>query len=410
MSLRAANPLQNQIDALDPARPERVSQLVDLILGDAVARSVSDVHFEPTHRSVEVRYRIDGVLQPAAVLTRELAPNVVARLKVKAELLTYRMDIPQEGRVQDSIVQHGVDMRVSTFPTIHGEKVVVRIFDPTGRTLDLEQLGMPVGVLGALKGMLRERTGAILLTGPSGSGKTTTIYACLRELVRSSSGGRHIVSIEDPVEQAIEGVSQSQARPGHEFDFARGLRSLLRQDPEVIMIGEVRDPETASIAVEAALTGHLVISTLHAGSACGVVNRLLEMGIEPYLLTSGLKAILNQRLVRRLCLQCRQPIGGAEMPKGPQSDVTGVTEFRSIGCVNCSMTGYHGRMLLAELLTLDDALRHAILDKSDTATLERVTASSLRMSLCSSAERAVATGDTTWDEIERVLGPRQTSQ
>jgi general secretion pathway protein E len=396
VTVRASNPLQNQIDALDPARPERVSQLVDVILGDATTRCASDVHFEPTHRSVEVRYRIDGVLQPTATLSRELAPNVVARLKVKAELLTYRMDVPQEGRILDSLQRYGVEMRVSTFPTIHGEKVVVRIFDATGKTLDLDQLGVPEDILEALKAKLRERTGAILLTGPSGSGKTTTIYACLRHLVESYSGGRHIVTIEDPVEQAIEGVSQSQARPGHEFDFARGLRSLLRQDPEVIMIGEVRDPDTASIAIEAALTGHLVISTLHAGSACGVVNRLLEMGIEPYLLTSGLKGILNQRLVRRLCTDCREPVWGADESKG----------FRARGCTQCSMTGYRGRMLLAELLTVDDALRHAILNRSDTATLEKATASNLKSSLCSSAERAVADGLTSREEIERVLGPQ----
>jgi type II secretory ATPase GspE/PulE/Tfp pilus assembly ATPase PilB-like protein len=406
MNARAANPLQQQIDSLNPTGPERVSQLVDVILSDAVARSASDVHLEPTHRSVEVRYRIDGVLQPAAAITRELAPNVVARLKVKAELLTYRMDIPQEGRVQDSIARHGVDMRVSTFPTIYGEKVVVRIFDPTGRTLDLDQLGLPGDVYEDLRAMLRQRTGAILLTGPSGSGKTTTIYACLRELVRSSNGGRHIVTIEDPVEQAIEGVSQSQARPGHEFDFARGLRSLLRQDPEVIMIGEVRDPDTASIAVEAALTGHLVISTLHAGSACGVVNRLLEMGIEPYLLTSGLTGILNQRLVRRLCGDCAQRVDShASSRELLESGCGKGSVFRAVGCPSCSMTGYRGRMLLAELLTLDNALRQAILDKSDTAMLERATASSVRKSLWSSAEHAVVSGQTSWEEIERVLGP-----
>ena len=398
-TVRAANPLQTQIDALDPTRPERTSQLVDLILADAVRRYASDVHFEPTHRSVEVRLRIDGVLQPAAVLTRELAPNVVARLKVKAELLTYRLDIPQEGRIQDSIKQHSVEMRVSTFPTIHGEKVVVRIFDPTGRTMDLEQLGLPAELLNSLQAMLRERTGAILLTGPSGSGKTTTIYACLRHLVRDSRGGRHIVTIEDPVEQAIEGVTQSQARPGHEFDFARGLRSLLRQDPEVIMIGEVRDPETASIAIEAALTGHLVISTLHAGSACGVVNRLLDMGIESYLLTSGLRGILNQRLVRQLCSACRQPVNG-EHPARERH------EHRAVGCEQCSETGYRGRMLLAELLTIDEPLRQAILDKSDTATLEAATSSSTRLSLWAAAEQAVADGVTTREEIDRVLGPR----
>ena len=235
---------------------------------------------------------------------------MVARLKVLAELLTYRVDIPQEGRIQDSHALYGADMRVSTFPTIHGEKAVVRLFDAAGRVLDLEQLGLSPDVERHLRTMLRERSGAIFLTGPSGSGKTTTIYACLRHLVRESGGGRHIVTIEDPVEQVIEGVSQSQARPGTEFDFARGLRSLLRQDPEVIMIGEVRDAETASIAIEAALTGHLVFTTLHAGSACGVVGRLLDMGIEPYLLTSGLKGILNQRLVRRRCSVCRPPDAG----------------------------------------------------------------------------------------------------
>jgi general secretion pathway protein E len=410
MNSRAENPLQCQIDALDPARPERVSRLVDVILADAVNRSASDVHFEPTHRSVEVRYRIDGVLQPTAVLSRELAPNVVARLKVKAELLTYRMDVPQEGRIQESVRQHGVEMRVSTFPTIHGEKVVVRVFDATGRTLDLDQLGLPDVILSDLRAKLLERTGAILLTGPSGSGKTTTIYACLRELVASSGGGRHIVTIEDPVEQVIEGVSQSQARPGHEFDFARGLRSLLRQDPEVIMLGEVRDSETASIAIEAALTGHLVISTLHAGSACGVVNRLLEMGVEPYLLTSGLRVILNQRLVRRLCNTCRQPIDAHnEASSTLDGSLMTSQEFRARGCPSCSMTGYRGRMVLAELLTLDDALRRAILEKSDTATLEKATTSAAQLSLRSSAEQAIRNGLTSSAEIERVLGPRAIS-
>jgi general secretion pathway protein E len=278
--------LQAQLDALARIGPERASRLVDTMLHEAVRRAASDVHLEPTHSAVEVRYRLDGVLHHVATLDRELAPNLVARLKVLAELLTYRVDIPQEGGIREDTGGCGIQMRVSTFPTIHGEKVVVRLFDPTGRLLDLEDLGLAPALLGAMTELLRERTGAILLTGPSGSGKTTTIYACLRYLVRTGGRGRHIVTIEDPVEQVLEGVSQSQARPGTEFDFARGLRSLVRQDPEVIMIGEVRDPETARIAVEAALTGHLVFSTLHAGSACGVIGRLLDMGVEPYLLTS----------------------------------------------------------------------------------------------------------------------------
>src|SRR5581483_8855023 len=227
--------LQSQLAALAVPGPERVTRVVDLVLADAVACGASDVHFEPTHRTLEVRYRLDGVLQKVAEFSRELAPNLVARLKVLAELLTYRIDIPQEGRLVEAAARYGVDMRVSTFPTIHGEKAAVRLFEAATRYLDLDQLGFTPDLLQALHAMLRERGGAVLLTGPSGSGKTTTIYACLRHLLTVSAGSLNIVTIEDPVEQIIEGVSQAQARPGTDFDFARGLRSLLRQDPEIIM-------------------------------------------------------------------------------------------------------------------------------------------------------------------------------
>jgi general secretion pathway protein E len=371
--------------------PERVTQLVDALLAEAVRRAASDVHIEPTHGALEIKYRLDGVLQPVATLPRELAPNVVARLKVLAELLTYRLDIPQEGRLHEAAARYGVGMRISTFPTIHGEKAAIRLFESASRVLDLDNLGLTAGVLQPLQALLQERSGAILLTGPSGSGKTTTIYACLRHLV-GLGGGKQIVTIEDPVEQVLEGVSQAQARPGTEFDFARGLRSLLRQDPEVIMIGEVRDPDTAGIAIEAALTGHLVFSTLHAGSACGVVGRLLEMGIEPYLLTSGLRAILNQRLVRRLCDSCGRLDGETWQP---------------VGCDVCRATGYRGRVLLAEIVTLDAELRRAILAKSDTSTLEAVARAAGRTTIRDAAAEAVVQGITTSQEIERVLGPRE---
>ncbi len=384
---RAQTELQAQLDAIVQIGPERASRLIETILREAVRREASDVHLEPTHSALEVRYRLDGVLHPVAALDRELAPNLVARLKVLAELLTYRVDIPQEGSIREGIGGAGVEMRVSTFPIIHGEKAVVRLFDPAGRLFDLDQLGLAPELLRDWTALLRERTGALLLTGPSGSGKTTTIYACLRALVAAGAGGRHIVTIEDPVEQVLEGVSQSQARPGTDFDFARGLRSLLRQDPEVIMIGEVRDAETAGIAIEAALTGHLVLSTLHAGSACGVISRLLDMGVEPYLLTSGLRAILNQRLVRRLCPACFSSSAGP------------------VGCEQCAQTGYRGRLLLAELLTLDAALRHVILARSDTAQLEAVANQSGRRTLRAAGALAVAAGLTTPTEIARVLGP-----
>ena len=388
MSLRTENDLQDRLNALDAAGPERVCRLVDVILEEAVRRSASDVHFEPGNQCVEVRFRLDGVLHTVANLHRELAPNLVARLKVLADLLTYRLDIPQEGRLRQGVNNYGVDMRVSTFPTVHGEKAAVRIFDVGTRMIDLEQLGLSEELQTALEAMLKERTGAILLTGPSGSGKTTTIYACLRQLVRLGEG-RHIVTIEDPVEQVIEGVSQSQARPGTEFDFARGLRSLLRQDPEVIMIGEVRDPETAAIAIEAALTGHLVFSTLHAGSACGVIGRLLEMGIESYLITSGLRGILNQRLVRRLCASCRRQVDSV---------------WQAVGCEQCTQTGYQGRMLLAELLFLTEPLRQAILARSDTTALEAAAGISRSPSIWSAARQALENGLTTRQEIERVMG------
>jgi type II secretory ATPase GspE/PulE/Tfp pilus assembly ATPase PilB-like protein len=396
--------LQRQLAALAGSTAvERVSRLVDAILAEAVRRGASDVHLEPTHQALAIKFRLDGMLHPVASLPRDIAPNLVARLKVLAELLTYRVDIPQEGRLHDAGQHYGVDMRVSTFPTIHGEKAAVRLFDFSSRVLDLEHLGLTPDLLQSLLGLLHERNGAILLTGPSGSGKTTTIYACLRRLAQE--GGRHIVTIEDPVEQVIEGISQAQARPGTEFDFARGLRSLLRQDPEVIMVGEIRDPDTAGIAIEAALTGHLVFSTLHAESACGVVGRLLEMGIEPFLLTSGLKAILNQRLVRKACPACAGGTANVGLPLPPGHSPQERDRRIGGGCEACAGTGYQGRLLLAELVQIDAPLRRGILAKLDTAALEAIAREAGRPTLLDAARSAVARGWTTDEEIQRVLGP-----
>jgi type II secretory ATPase GspE/PulE/Tfp pilus assembly ATPase PilB-like protein len=378
---RHRSELQPQLDSLARAGADGVVPAVDIVLTDAVRRGASDVHFEPTPAAMEVRSRVDGVIRLVATMPRELAPNVVGRLKVLADLLTYRVDIPQEGGVRPGATTAAADMRVSTFPTVHGEKAVVRVFQTAARLTDLDDLGLPPDVYRTLTRLLGERSGAILLTGPSGSGKTTTIYACLRRLA-GDGAGRHIVTIEDPVEQWVAGVSQSQARPGSEFDFARGLRSLLRQDPDVIMVGEIRDRETAAVAAEAALTGHLVFSTLHAGSACGVVGRLLDMGVEPYLLTSGIKGILNQRLLRRRCDDCR----GA-------------------GCERCVGTGFRGRFLVAEVLTPDVAFRRAILARADADELEAVAARSDWRTIRAAADAAVAGGLTTADEVVRVLGP-----
>jgi len=372
-----ATRLQSRLDDLVGREAHPVIDVIDTLLADADAAEASDVHVEPTPGHVEVKYRMDGVLRPVARLPKELGPNLVARLKVLAGLLTYRTDVPQEGGI---LADGRGEMRVSTFPTVHGEKAVVRLFRSGVELTELHHLGLPEEILERLTALLSERGGAVFLTGPSGSGKTTTIYACLQRLVQG--GGRHVVTIEDPVERLIDGVTQAQARPGGEFDFARGLRSLLRHDPDVIMVGEIRDRETAAVAIEAALTGHLVFSTLHAGSAAGVVGRLLDMGVEPYLLTSAVKGILNQRLLRRACPECPGPT-----------------------CASCRGVGYRGRMLVAELLTPDAEFRRAILSRQDTDALEAVARGAGLRTLRTAAEAAAAAGLTTTDEVWRVLGP-----
>ncbi|MGL4424083.1 MAG: GspE/PulE family protein [Gemmataceae bacterium] len=350
-------------------RPEGTVPLVDRILALGEAARASDLHIEPQQDQLLIRFRIDGVMQTIARLPGTLAPNCIARLKVMASLLTYRMDIPQEGGIRAAPGQ-GVERRVSTFPTVFGEKAVVRLFSTGPAPATLAELGFEPEQQLLFRRMLTERSGAIYLTGPSGSGKTTTIYAALQQLM-TDSPGRHVVTIEDPVERILPGITQSAARPGTDFDFARGLRSLLRQDPDVIMVGEIRDRATAQVSVEAALTGHLVFSTLHAGSACGVLSRLLEMGIEPYQLTSGTRAIVNQRLLRE-----QTPAGLA------------------------------GRFLIAEFLTLTPELRQGVLRKAELEELEGLAAQQGFQPLRSVADAAVARGQTTAAEVLRVLGPR----
>ena len=294
-----SHPLSEALANLDPANPRYATDVVEKALALAQAAGASDVHFQPGGDGLELRWRIDGVLQPVARLPAKVAPNIVARLKVLAELLTYRTDVPQEGRIKG--VPGEVEMRVSTFPTLFGEKAVVRMFAGPGRFLRLDDLGLPGAVSDELEHLLGETSGAIVLSGPAGSGKTTTIYACLRELAARSRGERSLATLEDPIEAVVPGVAQAQVNSAAGLTLESGLKSLLRQDPEVIAIGEIRDKTTAEIALQAALTGHLILTTFHAGSACEVIGRFLDMGIEPYVVRSGLRAIVAQRLVRRLC-------------------------------------------------------------------------------------------------------------
>ncbi len=390
---------------LDPASPLYATQIIDSLLAAAQAAGASDLHLQPTPAGLDVRWRLDGVLQKVAQISRGGASDVVSRLKVLAELPTYRTDTPQEGRIriQESTskgqAQTAVEMRVSTFPTLFGERAVVRLFASEDRFSFVSELKLPQEIETALQRALVETNGAVLLTGPAGSGKTTTAYACLRQIARDSRESRNIVTLEDPIEVAVPGVSQSQVQPAAGFTLATGLRSLMRQDPEVILVGEVRDTETAVTLFQAALTGHLVISTFHAGSAAGGISRLLDMGIEPYLLTSGLKTVVHQRLVRKLC-DCSTPLAATE-PLG----LTISQSRTTTGCDLCRHTGYSGRVVLAELLPpLAGPLRQAILDRQDTSELARLAIASGMTSIFHRACTAIESGQTDPPEVRRILG------
>jgi type II secretory ATPase GspE/PulE/Tfp pilus assembly ATPase PilB-like protein len=390
--------LRGAVAAKSHQDPAYATDAVDLLLRAALTAGASDVHLQPTAEGLDVRWRVDGVLHPVVVLPAAGAAKVVARLKVLADLLTYRHDVPQEGRIRTA--PGDVEMRVSTFPTLYGEKVVVRAFAGSGSYQRIGDLGLPPEVADGLRRMLAATSGAILFSGPAGSGKTTTLYACLRDLVATTHGRRSLASLEDPIEVAVPGVAQSQVNPGAGFTLETGLRSILRQDPEVIAVGEIRDRPTAEVVFQASLTGHLVLSTFHAGGAAAVVGRLSDMGIEPYLLRSGILAVVGQRLVRRLCACARE----GDDPQG----ALGLAVARygvPVGCALCGETGYRGRMVLAEMLVPEkNEVGRAILSRSDVARLEALAVEAGMVNLWERARRAVEGGLTSPAEVRRVLG------
>ena len=382
----------------DLVNPSQVPELVDTLLSAAEQAMASDIHLLPTEAGLQMRWRVDGVLHDITTFPRAISPNIVSRLKVLAELLTYHTDLPQEGRIRRG--EHQIETRVSTFPTLFGEKAVIRLFVGSGNYRHLSDLQFPEDIARSTKELLAERGGVLLVTGPAGSGKTTTLYACLRELTEKSQQPRSIVTLEDPIEAVVEGISQSQIKPHSGFDYQTGLRSLMRQDPEVILVGEIRDRETAEIVFEASLTGHLVLSSFHAGSSAEAISRLLEMGMEPYQIQSGLLGVINQRLARKLCdcastSTCQTDFLGF--------DVSSVKQ--PVGCPACSMTGYKGRLLIAELLIPGKhQVAKAIQSRCDSREIEQGAKATGMTTRWQQACQLLEAGDTSPEEVRRVLG------
>ena len=344
-----------------------VVKLVNLVIERAIDKAASDIHTEPEESCLRVRYRVDGVLQEAMVIPRMLRAAVTSRLKILANVNIAERRIPQDGRFSMRIKGRRFDVRVSTFPTIHGEKVVMRLLERSGSTIPLEELGMNETVLGTFGQILGLSHGIILVTGPTGSGKSTTLYAALS---RINTPEKNIVTLEDPVESQIRGVNQGHTNPTAGFTFAAGLRSILRQDPDIIMVGETRDVETSEIAIQAALTGHLVFTTVHTNDSVSAITRLIDMGIEPFLVSSSVSAILAQRLVRKVCPDCAEEGGPAEVAVPETGEVRHIAStLRAVGCDKCSKLGYRGRVGLYELVVLNEEMRRTIVDGADEQTL-----------------------------------------
>lgn len=389
----------------DMASEAPVIRLVNSVFSRALDARASDIHIEPFEHHLSIRFRIDGVLQEVETPSAQLAPAVISRLKILSKLNIAERRLPQDGRIQLRMQGRPIDLRVSTVPTMHGESVVMRILDKQSINLDLDAIGLSPQILKDFKAVLARPNGVFLVTGPTGSGKTTTLYAALSRL---NTVDRKILTVEDPVEYQITGVNQIQTASKVGLDFAGALRSILRQDPDVVMIGEIRDKETASIAIQAALTGHIVLSTLHTNDAPSAITRLLDMGVEDYLLTSTVNGVMSQRLVRKLCSHCKQPhtISSEEL------STMGVTHLLEPGqevtvygpgeCDECAHTGYRGRMGIHELLLMNDQVRHEVLQRASSEQIYRVAREYGMLSMFEDGFSKVLAGLTSIAEVLRV--------
>ncbi len=387
----------------DLASEAPVIRMVNTIIARVIELRASDIHLEPFDDGLHVRYRVDGVLHEGELVPPRLSAAVSSRVKLLAHLDIAERRLPQDGRIKTRVKGRELDLRVSTVPTVHGESVVMRVLDRASVRLSLEVMGFSGDTLATFNELLTKPHGILLVTGPTGSGKTTTLYAALSKL---DSDVQKIITVEDPVEYQLSGINQIQVHPQIGLSFAHALRSILRQDPDIIMIGEMRDGETAQIAVQSALTGHLVLSTLHTNTAAGAVIRLQDMGVEPYLITSSVNGVLAQRLVRTLCPQCKTPY----QPTAELLASSGLARFHTAGqplyeargCPHCRDAGYLGRTGIHELLVLDEPMRRAILDGRDANTLNGIAAKAGMLSLYEDGLRKVVAGQTSLDELLRV--------
>jgi general secretion pathway protein E len=378
-----------------------VIRAVNRLIADAVDARASDIHVEPAEDRVVIRMRVDGVLVEAPSLPPSMRTALVSRIKVMAELNIAERRLPQDGRMRVAVRGNEIDLRVATAPSIHGETVVMRILDRANLALDFATLGFDAELADRLRAVLARPFGIVLVTGPTGSGKTTTLYAALSEM---NSGSRKILTVEDPIEYRLPGIVQTQVNSTIGLTFSTALRSFLRQDPDVMMVGEIRDLETAQIAVQAALTGHTILSTLHTNTAAGAVTRLLDMAVEPFLLTSTLNAVLAQRLVRRLCDACHVPY----QPSATQLAALGLRAtderhfYRPGGCTKCNNSGFRGRVALIELLVIDDAIGQLILKRADAREIVREASPAALSTMLSDGINKLVTGLTTIEEVVRV--------
>ncbi|MDA8155521.1 MAG: type II secretion system ATPase GspE [Actinomycetota bacterium] len=387
----------------DLASEAPIIKLVNALIMRALETRASDIHLEPYEDELRVRYRIDGILHTVESVPKRLQPAIISRLKLMAKLNIAERRLPQDGRIRFKMSAKEIDMRVSTIPVLHGESLVMRLLDKESIVIDLDQLGFPDAALSTFKELIKKTHGLIFVTGPTGSGKTTTLYGALDKI---NSPELKIITVEDPIEYHLKGVNQIQVKPGIGLSFANTLRHIVRQDPDVIMIGEIRDLETAEIAIQAALTGHLVFSTLHTNDAASAITRLLDMGVESFLLSSTIRGILAQRLVRMICPKCKEAV---ETPGngngGPEAQITGAEDlpvFKGRGCEFCASTGYRGRTGIFELITVNEDIRKLIVKKTGANEIKEAARKNGMKTLFEDGIDKIRGGVTTTSELLRV--------